>query len=650
MRRLESFCIPVFSWLVLLAAALAPLPPAPALAADPPRSAPAGGDSAYAEDLIARARGRALHEDRYWHTLLHYKRGVTGLRSLVDDPRFFAAPEGSHDPAAELAATIRAFFQPEVPDAKHPVCRFIARYTWLKEQLGLDPARLPVNECEHFTDLIREIKPESTTLVFPASHMNSPASMFGHTFLTYEAASRSKLLAHAVNYSALTNETFGPFFAVKGIFGLYPGKFSVLPYYGKLQEYADIDHRDMWEYPLTFTREETIRSLMHVYELDGIYSSYYFFDENCSYALLFLLDAGRPSLALTDDVRPWVIPLDTVRAAERAGLIATAIYRPSKTTLIQHLASRVDRRTRLLAVDVARGRAGPEQIVAAALSADEQARAYDLAVEYLQYLYARREVESGVYTQRFVTLLAARSALGAAGGLRPQDIPPPPRPEEGHRSARAQVGVGLRHDQLFQEFRLRAAYHSLGDYARGYGEGSQIVFGEAAVRYYVEDHRVVLQSLDVVDIVSLTPRDELFKPLSWKVRAGLAQHVMEDGRDHLVGRLTPGVGLAYRLPVVGLGYAMLETDLNVGEDLDDKYALGIGGTVGILRRVTERWTVSLSARGVYYGLGDEHPLLEVTLLQSYALTPNLAVSLDVTRNKTREFYYTEGKLALSLFF
>jgi hypothetical protein len=95
---------------------------------------------------------------------------------------------------------------------------------------------------------------------------------------------------------------------------------------------------------------------------------------------------------------------------------------------------------------------------------------------------------------------------------------------------------------------------------------------------------------------------------------------------------------------------MLETDLNVGEDLDDKYALGIGGTVGILRRITERWTVSLSARGVYYGLGDEHPLLEVTLLQNYALTPNLAVSLDITRNKTREFYYTEGKLALSLFF
>ena len=33
---------------------------------------------------------------------------------------------------------------------------------------------------------------------------------------------------------------------------------------------------------------------MHTYEMDKIYSDYYFFDENCSYDLLFLLDAARP--------------------------------------------------------------------------------------------------------------------------------------------------------------------------------------------------------------------------------------------------------------------------------------------------------------------------------------------------------------------
>ncbi len=71
---------------------------------------------------------------------------------------------------------------------------------------------------------------------------------------------------------------------------------------------------------------------MHVYELDSIYSDYYFFDENCSYDLLFLLDAGRPSLNITDQMDLWVIPIDTIRLAKKNGLTNKAIYRPSKTT------------------------------------------------------------------------------------------------------------------------------------------------------------------------------------------------------------------------------------------------------------------------------------------------------------------------------
>jgi len=56
-----------------------------------------------------------------------------------------------------MEATIRAFFEPASADAKHPVCRFVARYYWIKAQLGLNPAMLPVNECEHFARLLAEI-------------------------------------------------------------------------------------------------------------------------------------------------------------------------------------------------------------------------------------------------------------------------------------------------------------------------------------------------------------------------------------------------------------------------------------------------------------------------------------------------------------
>lgn len=621
----------------------------PCAGAEPPQPRTAEGTPAYVERLVEEGRRLQLHADRYWRTLLHYQRTLTGLQSLVDDPRFFLSPRGKRDPAAELEATIRSFFLLPTPDAKHPVCRFVARYHWIKERLGLDPATLPAGECVPFTRLIADMKPASTTLVFPASHMNSPASMFGHTLLAYETESGSKLLAYAVNYSAVTTETFGPLFAVKGLFGLYQGYFSVLPYYAKLQEYSDLDQRDLWEYSLTFTREETIRSIMHVYELDGIASDYFFFDENCSYNLLFLLDAGRPSLALTDRTVPWVIPVDTIRKAEAAGLISRAVYRPSKTTRIQHLASLLDDGERRLARAAARGEAGPERILAAGMPRQDAIRTLDLAVEYLQYQYAKREVTQEVYTDRFLKLLGGRSTLGALEGGR-DEAAVPPRPEAGHRSNRLQVGVGVKKGEAFQEIRLRPAYHALTDPSGGYLAGSQIVFLDTRLRYSDEGHDVTLEQLDLVDIVSVAPRDDFFTPLSWKVTAGLARRTMRDGRDRLVGLLSPGSGLAVRLGPLGLGYAMLEVDANLGDRLEEKYAVGAGGSFGILAQITRRWSLAVSGRGLYYGLGDRHSLLEAKAAQGFALTPNLAISAEVVRRRAQSFYQTEGTVSLAVFF
>ena len=654
MRRRNVLRIPI-SVFVLLAIQLlaASLPsaaedPAASDAALPSRRAVAQ-DPDYADHLVQEARRLRLYENPYWHTLLHYKRGITGLRSLVDDPKFFLSPHGKRDPKAEMEETIRAFFSPAVSGVAHPVCRFIARYYWLKQELGLDAAKLPVNECEDFTKLMQDLRPESTTLVFPTSLMNRPASMFGHTFLAYESESGNRLLARAVNYAAITQESSGPLFAVKGLFGFYKGYFSILPYYAKLQEYSDIDHRDMWEYRLNLSQEETLRSIRHVYEMTGIYSDYYFFDENCSYNLLFLLDAARPSLHLTDQLPPWVIPLDTIRAVKSAGLVSETIYVPSRTTRISHLAALVGSDSRRLALSVARGEAPSQTIVMAELSKEERIRTVDLTVEYLQYLYTRREIGRDDYTERYVRLLSARSSLGMSE-TGPDVVPSPAPPEEGHRSNRLQFGMGERNGRPFEELRYRFAYHTLTDYGRGYPEGSHIVFGDTAVRHYFLDDQVQLQRFDLVDIVSIVPRDDLFKPLSWKVTAGLAQHVMNDGRDHLVAQLSPGGGLAYRVPALGICYALVEGDLQAGDRLREDYAVGAGGSVGILRRLTDRWAAALQARGIYYAVGDRHGLLDVTLVQSYALAPNLALSMDLSRSRTREFYRTELKLGLNLFF
>jgi hypothetical protein len=144
--------------------------------------------SEYISRLIERSRQKELHDHDYWHTLLHYRAGILGLRSLVDDPDFFLSERGKVDPRAELEATIRAFFRDDDEASEHPVCNFVARFTWLTEMLHIDTTRLPLAECGRINQFMAQIKPKSASLIFPASYMSNPASMFGHTLLTIDTS------------------------------------------------------------------------------------------------------------------------------------------------------------------------------------------------------------------------------------------------------------------------------------------------------------------------------------------------------------------------------------------------------------------------------------------------------------------------------
>ncbi len=214
--------------------------------------------------------------------------------------------------------------------------------TWLKEKLDFDAQRLPQQPCERFWNWYRRINPAGVTLIFPTAYMNNPSSMFGHTLMRIDApdqTEKTRLLAYAINYGATTGNDGGLLFAVKGLTGVYPGYYSISPYYKKVREYSDLENRDIWEYQLRLSPEEVRRLLMHVWELRGIHFDYYFFDENCSYELLTLLDVARPSLGLAEEFTVYVIPVDTIRVIKERGLVEQVTYRPAASTRLRHGAS-----------------------------------------------------------------------------------------------------------------------------------------------------------------------------------------------------------------------------------------------------------------------------------------------------------------------
>lgn len=584
---------------------------------------PALYTAAERDGFLRRADELALHRETPWLTLLHVADAIGGQRSRVDDVRFFLAPDGKGDPAAELRADLLAFFAAVVPGTAHAAERFPGRLEWLAERLGLDRERLPMPRCAELEGALTTLAARQITLVFPAAYMGTPASLFGHTLITVQGAGSSALLSKAINYAAVTTETNGVLFAFKGIFGLYPGYYSMLPYYQKVQEYADLDQRDLWEYRLALDAGEIRRLLLHVWELRGIASRYFFFDENCSYNLLFLLDAARPGQRLSARTGGWVIPLDTVRLVADAGLVASVTCRPSRATRVRALAAALPGRLQEAAVGLARGTQAPATV--AGEPPAQQAAVLDLAGEYLQALRGRQEVAQAAYQPRLHAILAARSALTAPPVTIPEDHA---RPDAGHRSGRLSLGGGVLAGQAFAELGVRPAYHELLDRADGYLPGAQVVFAEATLRWYSGDG-VELERFEAIRLRSYAARDRFFQPIAWGFGTGFAREHAADGSDRAYGFLDGGAGGAWRLGADGLGYALLAADVRLGE-FDHSHAIGAGPEIGAVLPITSRWRLHPHGRWIGYGLGDIGTAWEVGIDSRLDLAANAGLTLSWT--------------------
>lgn len=606
-------------------------------------------DSEYLNHLIRSAGRQKLHEERYWQILVHYKNTLSGTESLIDDPAFFLSSQGKYDPKSELEATIKAFFQENTENSdEHPVCRFIARYTWLKEKLAINPDKLPVSECKKFSQIIDEVRPKSATLVFPTYYMNSPASMFGHTLINIGTDYKSKLLSHAINYSALTTETNGFLFAFKGLFGFYKGYYSILPYYQKIQEYSDIRQRDIWEYPLSLTEQEVERLVMHLWEIQKIYAYYYFFDENCSYNLLFLLEAARPSMNLTDQFSLWALPIDTIKAVKNAGLTDTPEYRPSKATKIKHKFSLLSKENQKTALDIINGDLSPGSIVSNGILKHEQVRILDLAADYIQYQYARRKLSKSEYQSVLLSTLRVRSKLGQTDDL--PDIRQPPQPDKIHGSEKFSIGMGARKSRFFQEIGYRPVFSDLTDTDYVYDQGTQIQFGDIKLRYYSSDEKLVLENLNIIDIVSIAPRDRLFKPYSWKASTGFDRKFVPDRGESSIYRLSIGAGISFYDDYPGLCYMFMEPEINIGGVLRENYSLGMGFSAGILKNVRPWWKCHLFAKKMYFEFGERHSPWEVSLSQNIRVTRNHSINWDISWEKISDSDHTETTLSWYIFF
>lgn len=564
---------------------------------------------------------------------------------------------------AELDATLAAFLAPagaRVRRDLHPQCAFAARFAWLVEELGADGREIPRVPCPALAIWRGDLGPvRGVSLIFPEAYMNNPASMFGHTLLRLDRAppgsdeDRRDLLAYAVNFAAETGDDGGALFAVKGLIGTYPAYFTLWSYDTKVTQYGDWESRDIWEYRLSFTPAEIERLILHVWELRDVRFDYYFFDENCSYQLLGLLEVARPGLELRARFHGWAIPADTVRAVlAETGLAAPPTWRPSAATRIAARAATLPPAVRRLAPGLADGSLAPDAPELAALPDIERASLLLLAYDLLR-LRARAE-DAETEGPRSLALLRARSRVAVRGDPAPPLPRPAVSPDRGHGTLRLRAGAGVRDGRGFVELRGRPAFHDLLDPEGGYLRGAEIDFLDLAVRWFPGHGDVDLHALTLVEIVSLAPRDALFQPISWRLRTGLTTRLAprQGGGfgDAWFGDAGGGAGLTAALGDWGLLYGFAEAWLETSPRLSPAIALGPGASAGLLLGGEGPWRADLRGRATWFALGDPHTSLGVSLAQTLRLGHASAVELRLTADRDFDRTTLEAGLFLRRWF
>jgi hypothetical protein len=591
---------------------------------------------------LDQQRLQSIAEDPKWLALLHYEQQglFSTVYSEVDDEKFFFSAQGKTDSKAELIATIKAFQLYESGDGSAQ-CRFPERLHYLQKKLPKLKLlkKIQKNICPAYDKWYSEIKGDQLYLIFPASYMNSPSSMFGHTLLRLDGKQQHTLLSSAINFAAYTDPSDDEItFTVKGLTGGYPGYVSLVSYFEKVNEYNHIESRDIWEYKLDLTAAQIQTFTRHIWELNEIRFDYYFIDENCSYRLLTLLNVINPSWKLSQGFDYRTVPTDTIRVLKNHDLISDVTFRPSRTTELEGQRLQLSEPLRNVARAIADD---PENYqyneVFLNLSDIQKSQVLELSYAYNRYLNTKEKITDPELQQRSLKLLSLRSKQTYNGTAFDKIPTPSVRDEDGHATYRSVLSAGVVDGQGYAEFGMRINYHDWLDSAPGYRNGAQIEMGNT--RFRANEDSIKLQHFDVISIRSLGPRNLFSQPVSWQVSGGYERWV-SDNKGHTQLRLAGG--LAYQFGP-GVVYGMATAQLAHGIRYQHNYRLGLGPELGYLIQTPK---FNLWASYEYLGtLQDNTRSKKTELAGTYTLGQNRQLRLQFQHQKWNDL--SQGDLRLS---
>ncbi|WP_447510762.1 Lnb N-terminal periplasmic domain-containing protein [Acinetobacter geminorum] len=574
------------------------------------------------------AEQQNLDQDITWQRLMYANKNQ---KSEVTYSGYFLSENGKNNLKEELKADISALFMP-AQDNQSIRCKFPARSQWLMQKVGIQESELPQVKCTEFENWIGQIKPHKATLIYATDFMGNPSSMFGHTLLRLDPKDQQQLnlVSYAVNYAATVAGNDNWSYAWKGLTGQYPGEYSLMPYYRKVKEYGDFESRDLWEYELNLSSEETRFLVSHIWEMQHVSFPYYFVSDNCAYRLLGLVDLVKPESNLQEKFTYASIPMETIKSMQQQGLTKAPVYRPALETQLLSQAHQHGASLAKVAHQIAMLPIQQSSQILKSFTEQDQAKILEMAYDDLYLQFIGRKVEESIAQPQLRQLLALRSQIDL-DKQRQEPKRPTKEPTQGHNARNLSVKAGEVQGDKFIELGHRQAYHDLIDPQGGYRAGTQLLFLNGNAQW--RDDHLKLERLDLLEVNSYNPIQPFKTPLSWGFNLGWRQEAIHDGsfsedKQHGVASFNAQVG--YSLADYGrkhICYGQVQTYVQTGSNLDKGWRVGMGPTLGCMNQWFERFNSVVQIELPYWEDQNQWNLRVNTQWQ-YVINRNNAVRLN----------------------
>jgi len=556
--------------------------------------------------LASPTRLSELAKSVEWKALLHAKQN----HSYISDPHFFLS-HSTFSLESELIASLKAFQQPIDLGNTHPICRFPARFHWLRSQLKLSPKHFPQPACTQYQEFIEKVPVASIALIFASANVTSPSSMMGHAFLKLSGINKKNIhVDHAVTYFTLLNSYNVPKIVYQNFAGGMQGFFALQPYSRLKKNYLQREHRNIWEYTLNITREQKLLIRDHVWELKNIKSDYLFAKYNCATLTWYFMQLIAPR-SFKHPLKAWVTPIDIVKMASHAKLIQHTQVITSNQWKLQMLLEQTDVSSKKMHLKLIHTSPQETDAYVHSLSPGEKL----LSLSYLEYLDQnnrpeRNQIPAFNTIKQKLFMQTSNYQLNYTNYKQPTRVP-------GNSQIRIEMGQSSLNSAFVGLSYLPAA-NRLTDDQRQFFSATELRLAEVSARIY-KGSSFRLEQFTLYAMKRLSPWNSLTKSISGQWKTGLERQPDAFMNERLVYNLSGGTGYSVKLGKDAIIYGLY--NIGLASDFSKAYIYHYP-EIGLQLEEVYNMKTSLSYEARFNSYGSKQRIDLMRACQSYYPSTN----------------------------